>query len=101
MTTRLFQSKWVVVIGVLAVLGMMAAPALADRHHGGFHGGFRGGWGGSWHGGGFYGGYARPYYVAPYPYYYPAPVAPYPYYFYGYPGYGSCAPGWGFHVYVR
>ena len=95
MATRSLQSKWVVLIGLLAVVGMTAAPALAGHHQS--HG-FRGDL--DRHHVVPYYGYSQPYYSAPYPYYCPQVVYP-PYYYGGGYGYGYARPGWDFHVRIR
>ena len=95
---RIFSNKWVLAIGVLAVLGLTTGISLADHpHHGFSHHGFRGG---------FSFGFGVPFYSAPYvaapPYYAPYPPAYYapptdyyppPVVTYGYPRYVYVRPG--------
>ena len=99
MATRILQSKWVVLIGVLAVVGMAAAPAFAEHHHHYYRGDY------DRHFVPYYNyGYSAPYYSTPYPYpYYYPQAAPYaPYYYGNYGGYGQhYHSGWGVHVYRR
>ena len=92
--TRLLRNKWVLLLGVLAVVGLMAGQSLADGpHHGGYGSSYRSG-GGYHHGSswGNWGGYSS--YRSPsYSYYRPVVVRPpcVPYYD-GYSTYG-CTSG--------
>ena len=97
--TRLLRNKWLLLLGVLAVVGLAAGQSLADEpHHGGYYGHSYGGHGGhggygrwspSWGHWGGHDGYYSPSYECRRPVIVRPPIMPY---YGGYTTYG-CTPG--------